>query len=218
LKVLTFLCCAAAFGADSLPTVFFSRTLAGSVPPYVEVTLHKDGRATYRESVKDPDEVPIEFRLKEHEVDEIFDLVAKVDYLRNPIESGLKVANMGAKILRYSDGSQNNEVKYNYSQDPNANLLTDWFGKIIETEQHFIYLERTVKFDKLGVNQVLLRLQASIERKRLVAGDQFLPLLDRVVKNESYLNMARERAAVLANYIRSGEAPVEKSAEQVAKP
>ncbi len=37
-----------------------------------------------------------------------------------------------------------------------------------------------------------------------MALDQYLPLLDRVVKNESYLNMARERAAVLSEFIRSG--------------
>jgi hypothetical protein len=212
LKIFTFLCCAAVLSAGQ-ETIFFSRTLAGSVPPYVQVTLERDGRASYRESVKDPDEVPIEFRMRQPEVDEIFDLVAKVDYFRKPLESGLKVANMGMKVFRYSDGSQNNEVKFNYSQDPNAILLAEWFAKIIETEQHFINLERAVRFDKLGVNQVLLRLQASIEKSRLIAAEQFLPLLDRVAKNESYLNMARERADALASYIRSGSAKEEKTAE-----
>ena len=64
-------------------------------------------------------------------------------------------------------------------------------------------MERTVRFDKLGVNKALLQLQAAMERRRLVALDEFLPLLDRVRKNESYLNMARERAAALAEAIRA---------------
>lgn len=204
MKVVAFLCLAAALGADEGPRIFFSRTLAGSVPPYAQVTLERDGKASYRESVKDPDEAPIEFRLRQPEVDQIFELVAKVDYFRTPLESGLKVANMGIKFFRYSEGAQNSEVKFNYSQDPNASLLADWFAKIIESEQHFINLERSVRFDKLGVNQVLLRFQSSLEKNRLVALDQYLPLLDRVVKNESYLNMARERAAVLSEFIRSG--------------
>ena len=59
-----------------------------------------------------------------------------------------------------------------------------------------------MKYDKLGVNQALLLLQVSYEKKRLVAADQYLPLLDRVVKNDSYLHMARERAASLADAIR----------------
>jgi hypothetical protein len=41
-----------------------------------------------------------------------------------------------------------------------------------------------------------------------VAVDQFLKWLDRVTKNESYLNMARERASRLAETFRN-PAPVE---------
>ena len=137
MKILTLLCFATVLGAEALPTVFFSRTLAGSVPPYVQVTVQRDGKTSYRESIKDPDEVPIEFQLKQDEVDQIFDLTAKIDYFRKPIESGLKVANMGAKIFRYTDGKENNEVKFNYSQDPNASLLADWFARIIETRTAF---------------------------------------------------------------------------------
>jgi hypothetical protein len=56
---------------------------------------------------------------------------------------------------------------------------------------------------------VLLQMQAAMERGRLVATDQFLPWLDRVAKNESYLNMARERAASLADTIRNPKAKAE---------
>ncbi|MBK5290923.1 MAG: hypothetical protein JJE04_04410, partial [Acidobacteriia bacterium] len=60
---------------------------------------------------------------------------------------------------------------------------------------------------KLGAHKALLQMHAAMERNRLVALDQFLPLLDRVVKNDSYLNMARERAASLAEWIRNGPPP-----------
>ncbi|MCC6391233.1 MAG: hypothetical protein IT167_11575 [Bryobacterales bacterium] len=76
-----------------------------------------------------------------------------------------------------------------------------------ESAQYRIMLEKTVRFDKLGVNNAVLRLQAAMERNRLVAPEQFLPMLDRVVKNESYLHMARERAAALADLIRNGNKP-----------
>jgi hypothetical protein len=36
-----------------------------------------------------------------------------------------------------------------------------------------------------------------------VAAAQLLPVLDRIIKNESYIHMARERAASLADAIRS---------------
>jgi len=55
------------------------------------------------------------------------------------------------------------------------------------------------------VNQSILQLQAAWERKRLLGIQQYLPMLDRVAKNESYLHMARSRAAALADAFRNAD-------------
>ena len=201
MKLVLCFCLAAAIAAAEGPQVFYSRSFPGSVPPYVEVTVQPDGSAVFKEAPDD--EQPVEFQLRRVEVDEIFALSEKLDWFSRPLESGLKVANMGEKTFRYTNGDESNEVKFNFSEDLDARLLADWFSRITRTEQHFLDLERTVRFDKLGVNKVLLQIQVSIERSRLVAATQFLPLLERVVKNESYLNMARNRAADLADFIRA---------------
>ena len=57
------------------------------------------------------------------------------------------------------------------------------------------------------MQNALLLLETTRDQKRLIAPEQFLPLLDRVVKNESYMHMARERAAVFANAIRAAGQP-----------
>ena len=44
-----------------------------------------------------------------------------------------------------------------------------------------------------------------MERKRLVGLDQFLPTLDRIAKNESYMHTARAKAAELAEAIRAAK-------------
>ena len=46
-------------------------------------------------------------------------------------------------------------------------------------------LKRTIRYDKLGVNAAILQLEITLDKKRLVAPEQFLPMLDRVIKNES---------------------------------
>jgi len=183
--------------------IFYSKDQPGSRPSYVQIIVERDGAGVYRESVDDPDDIPVEFRLRKEEVDTIFDLAGKLDYFRRPLESHLKVANLGMKTFRYENGSQTNEQKFNYSKDPDAILLADWFARITESEQHFLNLERTARFDKLGINKVLLQIQIAMERNRLVAPDQFLSLLDKVSVNHSYLNMARSRAAGLAELIRA---------------
>jgi hypothetical protein len=110
---------------------------------------------------------------------------------------------MGEKTLRWEDGHARHEQKFNYTQDPDGRAVHDWFEKMTETAQHYIAMERSVKFDKLGVNKALLQFQAAMDRGRLVGLEIFLPLLDRVVKNDSYLHMARERAGQVADAIRN---------------
>jgi len=184
-----------ALAAADAPRIFYSKSFPGSKPEYLEIRLDRTGRAEYREAPDEED--PLVFQLQEAEVNEIFALAEKLDYFRRPLEAGLKVANMGMKTFRY-EGEPKGEAKFNFSQDLDARALQDWFEKMTESEQHRINLEKTVRFDKLGVNRALLLLQVSWERKRLVGVEQYLPFLDRVMKNDSYLNMDRERAAALA--------------------
>jgi hypothetical protein len=170
----------------------------------MEITLERNGKAVYKESPTD--EIPVRFEITKEEADQIFALAEKLDRFGREIESGLKVANMGKKTFRWEDGSSaKREVTYNYSTDLDAQAIQEWFERMNETVSLYLNLERAVKFDRLGVNKALLLVHSAMDRSRLVATKQFLPLLDRVARNESYLNMARERAALLANTIRNGQ-------------
>lgn len=187
------------------PSVFYSKSFPGSVPAFVSVEIQKDGSAVYKEAPED--ENAVEFHLAAADADEVFAMVEKLERFKQPLESNLKVANMGMKTFRFQDGAEKREVKFNYSLDPNAKLLLDWFERLTETQQLLFTLERTVRFDHLGVNQSLLQLEAAYDRKRLIAPDRFLPMLDRITKSEKYLNMARERAGTIAATIRNPKPP-----------
>ena len=189
--------------AVELPKVFYSKSFPGSAPAYAAITLDKSGRADYKEAADDDN--PLTFQLTEKETAQIFALAEKLGRFTRPLEANLKVANTGIKTFRYESGAEKNEVKFNYSLDTDARLLWEWFERIAETEQHYLRLQRTAKYDKLGVNQALLLLEASRDRGRLVAPQQFLGILDRIAKNESYLHMARTRAAGLADSFRKTE-------------
>ncbi|HVN05523.1 MAG TPA: hypothetical protein VMT86_13955, partial [Bryobacteraceae bacterium] len=93
----------------------------------------------------------------------------------------------------------------NFSEDPSAQALADWFERISESEQLFTNLEVAAKYDHLGVDKALLLLQAGYERKRLVAVGQYLPLLERIAKNEVYLHQDCLRAAALAEAFRAAK-------------
>jgi hypothetical protein len=196
--------------APAAPRLFYSKYFKGSVPEFTAITVERSGQVIYQEA-KDDDN-PIRVQMTEAETQQLFDLAEKLDKFQHPIESGLKVANMGAKTFRFEDGAEKHEVQFNYSIDPLAQALLDCFERIAETEQDFKELDRTAHYDKLGVNDALLTLDISMEHKRVVAAQQFLPLLDRIAKNDSYLHIARERASALAEAIRKPPpAPQEKT-------
>lgn len=205
----------AAFAADA-PRLFYSKTFPGSKPPYMEVRLERNGRAEYREAPEEPD--PIAFRLEPQEVDAVFALSDRLDHFSRPLESGLKVARMGDKLLRWEQGAERHEVRFNYTLDPDAQAIHEWFEKMCESALLYAELERSVKYDRLGVNQSLLRLEAAWDRHRLVGIAQYARLLERVVNNDGYLNMARERAAKLLAIFRNPPALPAKEAADSPRP
>ncbi len=183
------------------PRLSFTKSFPGSTPAYVEITIEKSGDAEYKEELKD--ENPLKFKLSDAEAKAMFELTDKLDHFAGALDSGLKVAFMGKKTFRWEGEGGPHEASFNYSENLEAKALLDWFERISETERGLIDLERAVRFDKLGVNDSILRIEATRDQKRLVAQEQFLPLLDRVVKNEKYLHMARSRAAALTESIRA---------------
>lgn len=192
-----------AMAGDS-PVLSFTKSFPGSIPAYVEVNIRQDGASEYKEDPRDDN--PIKLTLSAEETETMFAMAEKMGYFAKPLESGLKVAKMGEKTFRWVNGAEKKETTFNYSEDPDAKLLLDKFENIAETERVLIDLERAVRFDKLGVQSALLRLETVREGKRLMAPRQFLPMLDRVAKNESFLHMARARAAGLAESIRAENA------------
>ena len=58
MRWLLSLFCAAALMAADAPRIFYSKSFPPSHPPYIQITLERDGTAVYRESVDDPDDQP----------------------------------------------------------------------------------------------------------------------------------------------------------------
>lgn len=190
------------FAADG-PRLSYSKSFPGSTPAYVEITIQRGGSAVYKEAAND--DQPLKFQIPESDTNQIFGLAEKLGWFHHPLEAPVKVAFMGMKTFRCENGAEKSEVKFNFSEDLDAQSLQDWFERIAETEQHVINLERAAKYDKLGVDRALLLVQVSYERKRLVAPQQLLPMLDRIAKNDTYMHMDRERAAGLADAIRASK-------------
>lgn len=203
MKWIVTLAAALALQAAGPAKIRYSKTFPGSVPPYASIWVDQDGKGEFNDT---PDgEFPVKFQLTPAERDAIFSLAAKLGHFSRPLDSGLKVAFTGEKVFRYEAGDVSREVKFNYTQDADAQALLDWFERMTETSMHVITLERTIRFDRLGLDKALLQLQISADKNRLVAASQLLPLLDRIARNQATFNRVRERAAALAESIRAAQ-------------
>jgi len=176
--------------------ITFTKVFPGSIPDYCFVQVAKDGALVYKEAVAD--DKPLQAKLTQAEADSLFGMAAKLDYFKGNLESGLKVANTGKKTFRYESASgEESQTVFNYSLDVTAQQLWDRFEQIAQSERAYIDLDRAIHFDKLGVNDALARIEELWLNKELAAPLQFIPLLTRVATHESFMHLARERAARL---------------------
>jgi hypothetical protein len=62
---------------------------------------------------------------------------------------------------------------------------------------------RTMRYDHLGVNDVLTRVQSDVRKKLLPEPETLLPTLDQLAANEELVDIARQRARAMAEQIRN---------------
>jgi hypothetical protein len=190
--------------------VVYTKSFPGSQPPFEFVSVDRTGGVEYREA--ETDDAPVKTELAEPTTSSIFDLAEKLDYFRSPLDSGLKVANTGKKILRYcNESGTTTQSIFNYSTNPLAQQLVERMEQIADSERALLELDRTTHFDKLGVNDALASIESLWLRKELAAPNQFLPLLNRIATHDAYMHLVRERAARLKEEFEAASAPDSKA-------
>jgi hypothetical protein len=186
-------------------TLTFTKEFPGSKPAYVFVSVSKKGALEYKEAPND--DQPVDAQLPDKDAALLFDMAARLNYFSDPLESGLKVANTGKKTFRYDDGQGKiTEKIFNYSTNPVAQQLLDRFENIAATERAYIMLDQTSRFDKLGVNDALAQIESLWLARQLVAPLQFIALFNKVASHESYMHLARDRAARLRDEFKAAAA------------
>ena len=186
--------------APPVERVIYTKTFKGSDPDWVSISVDRSGKVAYKEA---PDDDPDTFQLEPRNTDIIFDLATRLDHFKKNLESGLKVANMGAKTFRWEEGNDAGQATFNYSTDPAAQTLWTAFESMTESERAYQELNRAVRHDKLGVNDALNKIADLWNGQKLVGTAQFLPLFDRVAGDDSFIHLAREKAAELAEAVRN---------------
>jgi len=190
--------------AASGATITFRKIFKSSYPEFVEIKINESGAGTYdiRQLTDDPSPQPME--VDPAVVQKIFALAAKLhDFDGIALELHRRIANLGQKTFQYQLGAVTHAVTFNYTQDSTASQLLDVFESLARQQTDLSDLRRAMRYDRLGVNDVLLQVQKDYDRNLLIEPKKFLASLDQLAADDHFINIAREKAHDLAARIRA---------------
>jgi hypothetical protein len=196
----------AAPGPTGDATVTFRKIFKSSYPEFVEIKVAEsgDGMFDIRQLSDDPN--PLPFRVEAPLVHKIFDLARQLhDFDGISLDMRRRIANLGQKTFSYQSGSEAHSVTFNYTDDHAAQDLLDIFEGLSRQQSDISELQRTMRYDRLGVNDVLHQIEKDYDRKLLPEPSQLLASLDQLAADSRYVDIARQQARQLAGRIRSSE-------------
>jgi hypothetical protein len=184
-------------------TITFRKVFKSSYPEFVEIKVDNTGKGTYDIRQLSDDASPQPLQIGASMAQKIFDLAGKLHNFQGvDLEIHRKIASLGDKTFRYESGAETHEVTFNYTMDPTATELLNLFENLSRQESDLADLQRTMRYDRLGVNDVVDRIQQDYDGKLLPEPERFLPLLDQLAADQKYINIARDKARTLAGRIR----------------
>jgi hypothetical protein len=184
--------------------ITFRKVFKTSYPEFVEIKINQAGTGTYDIRQLDEDSSPQPFEVSAPLAQRIFALAAKLNNFQNvDLEVHRRLANLGAKTLRYEKGAEKHETDFNYTLDDTATQLVNIFEGLARQTTDLSDLARTMRYDHLGVNDVLLQIERDYNNKLLPEPERLLPTLDQLAADEKFIDIARSRARSLATRIRS---------------
>ncbi len=185
-------------------TITYLKVFKSSYPEYTEIKIGQSGAATYDIRQLSDASTPQPAQISAPLVARIFDLAAKLhDFDGIDIEMHHRIANLGQKTFTYQRGAETHSVSFNYTLNEPASQLLAIFDDLARQQTDLSDLQRTMRYDRLGVNDVLLQVEKDYDNKLFLQPDQFLPALDQLGADTHFIDIARERARNLAARIRA---------------
>jgi hypothetical protein len=203
---LALLVAASAFAGvrDDSPNITYRKIFKSSYPEYVEIKVSQNGAATYDIRQLDEASEPVAFEINPPLVQHIFDLAAKLHNFQGVnLDLHRRIANLGEKTFLYTKGGESHEVKFNYTLDESATQLLNIFEGLARQESDLSNLQRVMRYDHLGVNDALVQIETDYNNKAFPEPERLLPALDQVSADDKFIDIARQRARVLASRIRN---------------
>ena len=190
-----------------IPTITYRRVFQGSTPEFIEIAVRPDGSATADVRRLNEEAAPEAFEVGPAVRAKIFELAGQLrNFQGADLDVHRRVAYLGQKTFRWEQGAEAYETQYNYTLDAKAGNLQLIFEGLAQQRIDLATLEQRLRYDRLGVHDALGQFETNVNQGRLPEPERFLPVLDRIAEDTRLIEMARQRARVLAARIRTAQA------------
>jgi hypothetical protein len=189
---------------SGLPIVIFTLDFPNSQPEHYSIRVPSEGSAHYQSTGRisresdDTDTFDFDFALSAPTRGKIFRLSASAGHFRTDLDSRQKdLAFTGKKTLSYKDARESGEASFNYSSNPAARELAELFQNLSTTLEFGHRLDYDHRYQKLALVDELKQMQQMAQDKQLVEVSAIQPILEKIVADQSVVNVARARAQQL---------------------
>jgi hypothetical protein len=190
----------------AVPQVTFTKTLKGSSPEYMALTIDASGKGTYDSHKLEDPPAPRDLQISAGTAARIFSLAESLNFFRSlQLDTHHKVANMGLKTLTYEAGKEINRVQYNYTENRAAQQLTEMLEKISSVEERIAQLEYAMKYDHLSLPEILREIQEGMSDHNFLETALMLPTLEKISTDPHFLHLAQSRAQEIMQRIQENK-------------
>ena len=192
------------------PEIHYTQSFPGATPPFYTIAIESTGRAEYKstpEASNEGDPYLVEFVASDPTRERLFELARQANFFDGDFDyTKTKIAFTGTKTLTFKNGAQEHTTSYNWSQTPQIQEITQIFQGISNTVEMGRQLQEKYRFDKLGVDSILTSMENEAKDGHLEELQIIQPLLTRMAKDASLMNISRRRADFLLSKIPAGAA------------
>jgi hypothetical protein len=192
--------------AASGATITYRKVFKTSFPEFVEIKVDQAGSGTWDIRQLDEEASPQPFQVSPALAQRIFALAGNLHNFQGvDLDVHRRLANLGEKTFIYTSGGETHTTTFNYTLDQSATQLTNLFEGLARQTTDLSDLARTMRYDHLGVNDVMKQIEDDYNTKQLPEPELLLPTLDQLAADDKYVDIARQRARALASKIRASQ-------------
>jgi hypothetical protein len=144
--------------------------------------------------------------------DRVFAAALALDHFHGDFEFRKhRIADTGKKTFTYRDGREQSSTVFHWSENKQLEELADLFESIALTQslaRRLVFLRR---YDRLGIDAVLKRMEELARANYLSELQSIAPTLRQIAADPSVMHVARERANRLLDQIAAAAAPAPSS-------